>query len=73
MGRCETADDLKAPELRDLPHQSLDHLSPKGEKPAYLAQSSKEVAPEDLYAQEMKELLLWGKGEQYLWSVNIPQ
>ena len=22
---------------------------------------------------QMKELLLWGKGEQYLWSVNIPQ
>ena len=23
--------------------------------------------------EQMKELLLWGKGEQYLWSVNIPQ
>ena len=33
----------------------------------------KEFRPDELYDGQMKELLLWGKGEQYLWSVNIPQ
>ena len=23
--------------------------------------------------EQMKELLLWGKGEQYLWTVTVPE
>ena len=39
----------------------------------YLIHILKEFRPDELYDGQMKELLLWGKGEQYLWSVNIPQ
>ena len=42
-------------------------------KETYLIHILKEFRPDELYDGQMKELLLWGKGEQYLWSVNIPQ
>ena len=50
-----------------------DQISPKDEKETYLIHILKEFRPDELYDGQMKELLLWGKGEQYLWSVNIPQ
>ena len=53
--------------------KNLDQISPKDEKETYLIHILKEFRPDELYDEQMKELLLWGKGEQYLWSVNIPQ
>ena len=60
-------------ELRELLDKKLDQISPKDEKETYLIHILKEFRPDELYDGQMKELLLWGKGEQYLWSVNIPQ
>ena len=60
IGGFEIPDDIKPLELRD-------------EKETYLIHILKEFRPDELYDGQMKELLLWGKGEQYLWSVNIPQ
>ena len=59
IGGFEIPDDIKPLELRELLDKKLDQISPKD--------------PDELYDGQMKELLLWGKGEQYLWSVNIPQ
>ena len=60
-------------EIRELLDKNLDQISPKDEKETYLIHILKEFRPDELYDEQMKELLLWGKGEQYLWSVNIPQ
>ena len=67
IGGFEIPDDIKPLELRELLDKKLD------EKETYLIHILKEFRPDELYDEQMKELLLWGKGEQYLWSVNIPQ
>ena len=33
----------------------------------------KDYKPTDEYDDQMKELLVWGKGEQYLWTVTVPE
>ena len=73
IGGFEIPDDIKPLELRELLDKKLDQISPKDEKETYLIHILKEFRPDELYDGQMKELLLWGKGEQYLWSVNIPQ
>ena len=73
IGGFEIPDDIKPLELRELLDKNLDQISPKDEKETYLIHILKEFRPDELYDEQMKELLLWGKGEQYLWSVNIPQ
>ena len=44
---------------------------PKDEQEKYLFSMLKDYKPTDEYDEQMKELLLWGKGEQYLWTVTI--
>ena len=73
IGGFEIPDDIKPLELRELLDQNLDQISPRDEKETYLIHILKEFRPDELYDEQMKELLLWGKGEQHLWSVNIPQ
>ena len=73
IGGFEIPDDIKPLELRELLEKNLDQISPRDEKETYLIHILKEFRPDELYDGQMKELLLWGKGEQYLWSVNIPQ
>ena len=73
IGGFEIPDDIKPLDLRELLDQNLDQISPRDEKETYLIHILKEFRPDELYDGQMKELLLWGKGEQYLWSVNIPQ
>ena len=66
-------DDIKPLELHELLMEKMDTINPKDEKEAYLVKIIKDFRPEELYDEQMKELLIWGKGEQYMWSVNIPQ
>lgn len=46
-------------------------FEPKDEQEKYLFSMLKDYKPTDEYDEQMKELLLWGKGEQYLWTVTI--
>ena len=73
IGGFEIPDDIKPLELRELLDKNLDQIKKKKKKETYLIHILKEFRPDELYDEQMKELLLWGKGEQYLWSVNIPQ
>lgn len=68
----EIPDDCKPSELKELITEKIPSITPKDEKEAYLLHILEEFRPGEEYDDQMKELLLWGKGEQYLWSVNIP-
>ena len=61
----EISDDIK------LLHQEIEKTEPKDEQEKYLFSMLKDYKPTDEYDEQMKELLLWGKGEQYLWTVTI--
>ncbi|HAD53676.1 MAG TPA: DUF3837 domain-containing protein, partial [Lachnospiraceae bacterium] len=39
----------------------------------YLFSMLKDYKPTEEYDEQMKELLLWGKSEQYLWMVTVPE
>ena len=73
IGGVLISGDIKPLGVRGLFDKKLDQISPKNEKETYLIHILKEFRPDELYDEQMKELLLWGKGEQHLWSVNIPQ
>lgn len=57
----EIPDDIKPLELRELLDKNLDQISPKDEKETYLIHILKEFRPDELYDEQMKELLLWGR------------
>ena len=67
----EISDDIKPIELGVLLHQEIEKTEPKDEQEKYLFSMLKDYKPTDEYDEQMKELLLWGKGEQYLWTVTI--
>ena len=73
IGGFEIPDDIKPLELRELLDKNLDQISPKDEKETYLNHNIKEISPDQQYDDQNKELLFWEKGEQNLWSLNIPQ
>ena len=64
LSGVEISDDIKPIELGVLLHQEI-------EQEKYLFSMLKDYKPTDEYDEQMKELLLWGKGEQYLWTVTI--
>ena len=65
LSGVEISDDIKPIELGVLLHQEIEKTEPKDEQEKYLFSMLKD------YDEQMKELLLWGKGEQYLWTVTI--
>jgi len=67
LSGVEISDDIKPIELGVLLHQEIEKTEPKDEQEKYLFSMLKT----DEYDEQMKELLLWGKGEQYLWTVTI--
>ena len=67
LSGVEISDDIKPIELGVLLHQEIE----KDEQEKYLFSMLKDYKPTDEYDEQMKELLLWGKGEQYLWTVTI--
>ena len=69
----EFSDDIKPVELGTLLHEAIKKTEPKDEQEKYLFSMLKDYKPTDEYDEQMKELLLWGKGEQYLWTVTVPE
>lgn len=68
----EISDEIQPVELFDLLLEKIPSLSPKDEKEKYLLEIIKDFRPDEEYDEQMKELLLWGKTEEYLWQVNPP-
>lgn len=69
----EISDDIKPVELGTLLHEAIKKTEPKDEQEKYMFSMLKDYKPTDEYDEQMKELLLRGKGEQYLWTVTVPE
>lgn len=67
----EIPPDIKPLELKNFVSENLKNLSPKDEKEQWLFRMLSDYVPFEEYDDQMKELLLWGMGEEYLWSVNL--
>jgi len=68
----EIPEDIKPLELEKLVLEHVEKLSPKDEREQWLFRMLADYRPFEEYDGQMKELFLWGMGEKYLWSVNIP-
>ena len=68
----EISDEIKPEELFTLLTEQIPQLAAKDEKEEYLFQMLTDYRPTEEYDEQMKELLLWGKEEKYLWTVTIP-
>jgi|UniRef100_UPI003FEE0CC7 putative imidazole glycerol phosphate synthase subunit hisF len=65
-------DEIHPAELLELLTKEIPGLTPSDEKEAYLFQMILNYRPSEEWDEQMKELLLWGKSEQYLWTVTLP-
>ena len=72
LSGVEIADDIQPEELQNLLTEKIPGCTAKDEKETYLFQMLMDYRPSEEYDEQMKELLLWGKGETNLWSVTIP-
>ena len=68
----EIPDEIKPMELETILKEKQREISPKDEKEEWLLQMLSDYRPFEEYDEQMKELLLWGKKEEYLWTVVIP-
>lgn len=66
------SEEIRPQELSDLLKEELPKHTPADEREKYLFELLSDYRPGEEYDGQMKELLLWGKGEQYLWTVVIP-
>ena len=64
--------DGKAEELLALLSEKIPTLTPADEKEKYLFGMVADYRPEDVYDEQMRELLDWGRTEKYLWTVTLP-
>lgn len=67
------AEDIQPEELQQLLTEQLAPVEPGNEQETYLRSMLLDYRPEENYDAQMKELLLWGKGEKYLWTVIVPE
>ena len=52
--------------------EKIPTLTPADEKEKYLFGMVADYRPEDVYDEQMRELLDWGRTEKYLWTVTLP-
>lgn len=65
----EIPDDIQPVQLKELLEEKLKGVVPKDEKEAYLVKIILDFRPDEIYDEQMKELLLWGEKEERLWRV----
>ena len=68
----DLSEEEKPEALKEHIMEQLDQAAPENEMESYLVHIIREFRPDELYDDQMKELFLWGKGEEYPWSVNVP-
>lgn len=65
----EIPEDIRPEELQTLLEEELEGLAAKDEREGYLLSLLAGYRPGEEYDEQMKELLLWGKGEDRLWMM----
>lgn len=65
----EIPDDIQPVQLKELLEEKLKGVEPKDEKEAYLVKIILDFRPDEIYDEQMKELLLWGEKEERLWRM----
>lgn len=65
----EIPDDIQPVQLKELLEEKLKGVVPKDEKEAYLVKIILDFRPDEIYDEQMKELLLWGEKEERLWRM----
>lgn len=68
----EIPEDIGPLQLADLLDKQGKNVITKDEKEEYLKKILLDYAPQEEYDEQMRELFLWGKREEYLWTVNLP-
>ena len=69
MEGLEIPDDIQPVQLKELLEEKLKGVEPKDEKEAYLVKIILDFRPDEIYDEQMKELLLWGEKEERLWRM----
>ena len=69
---AKLSEDIKPEELLALLSEKIPMLTPADEKEKYLFGMVADYRPEDVYDEQMRELLDWGRTEKYLWTVTLP-
>ena len=72
LSGVEIPEDIKPEELLALLSEKIPMLTPADEKEKYLFGMVADYRPEDVYDEQMRELLDWGRTEKYLWTVALP-
>ena len=72
LSGVEIPEDIKPEELLALLSEQIPMLTPADEKEKYLSPMVADYRPEDVYDEQMRELLDWGRTEKYLWTVTLP-
>lgn len=72
LSGVEIPEDIKPEELLALLSEQIPMLTPADEKEKYLFGMVADYRPEDVYDEQMRELLDWGRTEKYLWTVTLP-
>ena len=65
----EIPGDIQPVQLKELLEEKLKGVVPKDEKEAYLVKIILDFRPDEIYDEQMKELLLWGEKEERLWRM----
>lgn len=68
----EIPEDISPLQLADLLDKQEKNIITKDEKEDYLKKILLDYMPQEEYDEQMKELFLWGKGEEHLWEVTAP-
>lgn len=64
-------EDIRPKELLELLLEKIPQLTAKDAKEEHLFKIISEFLPSEEYDEQMKELLIWGKNEDSIWSVNV--
>jgi hypothetical protein len=72
LSGIEIDDEIRPMELLELLLAQVPKLTAADEKEAYLFEMIKSYRPDEAWDEQMKEMLLMGKGEEYLWTVVLP-
>ncbi len=71
LAGAELLDDSRPEELQEQLAGIISGYTAKDEREAYLFGMLADYRAGEEYDAQMKELLLWGKGEANLWSVTV--
>ena len=72
LSGVEIPEDINPEEMLALLSEKIPTLTPADEKEKCLFGMVADYRPEDVYDEQMRELLDWGRTEKYLWTVTLP-